>query len=167
MDRLILFRHGKAERDSASGSDFDRMLAPRGVAEVAAMARKLADLGLSPDLVLISPAARTKQTWEAAEPALAEAEIRYESDLYNAEARGVRQVVERAAAAPGIVMVVGHNPGLQDLAIAFLKESSAPRELVAQAERRFPTAAAAVFLIDSRGRPSFDGLFLPERGGEA
>lgn len=167
MDRLILFRHGKAERDSASGRDFDRALAPRGVADVAAMARNLADLGLSPGLVLVSPAARTKQTWEAAEPAFAEAEIRFERDLYNAEAGGVRRVVERAAEASGIVMVVGHNPGLQDLAVSLLKEGSAPRELVAQVERRFPTSAAAVFLIDSHGRPSFDGLLLPERGGEA
>jgi phosphohistidine phosphatase len=167
MDRLILFRHGKAERESASGADRDRTLAPRGVADVAAMARNLADLGFSPDLVLVSPALRTKQTWDAAEPAFAKAEIRYERELYNAEARNVRRVVERAAATPGAVMVVGHNPGLQDLAVALLREGSAPRDLVAQVERRFPTSAAAVFLIDSRGHHSFDGLFLPERGEEA
>jgi phosphohistidine phosphatase len=167
MDRLILFRHGKAERDSASGADFDRTLAPRGAADVAAMARNLAELGFSPDLVLVSPAARTKQTWEAAQTAFAGPEIRFERELYNAEAGGVRKVVARAAATPGVVMVVGHNPGLQDLAVSLLREGSAPRELVAQVERRFPTSAAVVFLIDSRGRPSFDGLFLPERGGEA
>jgi phosphohistidine phosphatase len=166
MDRLIIFRHGKAERDSVTGVDFDRPLAPRGVRDVAAMARKLADLGLKPDLALVSPAARTKETWDAAAEAFPDAQVRYERDLYNAEAGGVRQVVERAAATPGIVMVVGHNPGLQDLTVMLLKEGGAPRDLVAQAERRFPTSAVAVFLFDARGRPSFDGLMTPERGGD-
>jgi phosphohistidine phosphatase len=164
MDRLILFRHGKAERDSVSGVDFDRRLAPRGVKDAAAMARTLADLGLAPDLVLVSPAARTKETWEAAAPAFPQPELRYERGLYNAEARDVRQVVEHAAEAAGVMMVVGHNPGLQDYAIELLKEGSAPRDLVHQVERRFPTSVAIVFLIDSRGRPTFDGFMLPERG---
>jgi len=166
MDRLILFRHGKAERDSVSGLDFDRRLAPRGVHDAAAMARNLADLGLTPTLVLVSPAARARETWEAAAPAFPGADVRYEPDLYNAEAGGVRQVAERAEATPGAVMIIGHNPGLQDLAVDLLKEGSAPRELVAQTERRFPTSAAAVFLIDAHGRPSFDGLMVPERGGQ-
>jgi phosphohistidine phosphatase len=163
MDRLILFRHGKAERDSASGRDFDRRLAPRGVKEAAAQARVLADMGLSPDLVLVSPAARTRETWEAAAPAFAAPELRYERGLYNAEADNVRAVVETAADAPGVVMVVGHNPGLQDLAVELLKEGSAPRELVDQVARRFPTSVAVVFLIDSGGRPTFDGFMLPDR----
>jgi phosphohistidine phosphatase len=165
MDRLILFRHGKAERDSVSGVDFDRPLAPRGARDVAAMAQRLADLGLAPKLVLVSPAARTRETWAAAEPAFPGAEVRSEPALYNAEAGGVRQAVERAAGdTTGALMVVGHNPGLQDLAVALLREGGSPPELVAQAERRFPTSAAAVFLIDSRGRPAFDGLLAPERG---
>lgn len=163
MDRLILFRHGKAERDSASGFDIDRRLAPRGVKEAAAQARLLAEMGLSPNLVLVSPAARTKETWEAAAPAFAPPELRYERGLYNAEADNVREVVETAADTPGVVMVVGHNPGLQDLAIELLREGSAPRELVDQVARRFPTSVAIVFLIDSRGRPTFDGFMLPDR----
>ena len=46
MERLILFRHGKAEPDSESGDDFDRRLAPRGERDSAAMGATLADLGL-------------------------------------------------------------------------------------------------------------------------
>lgn len=166
MDRLILLRHGKAERDSASGADFDRKLAPRGVKDAAAMARNLADLGLSPDLVLISPAVRTKETWDAAAPAFAQPELRYDRGLYNAEAENVRDVIERAADVPGTVMVVGHNPGLHDLAIELLQEASAPRELVDQVARRFPTSVAIAFLIDANGRPAFDGFMLPERGDD-
>ena len=69
MDRLILMRHGKAERDSKSGEDFDRKLTDRGVRESAAMAANLADLGLVPDIALVSAAQRTRETWAAAQGA--------------------------------------------------------------------------------------------------
>ncbi|WP_374469856.1 histidine phosphatase family protein [Phenylobacterium sp.] len=165
MDRLILFRHGKAEPDSASGDDFDRRLAPRGVSESAAMGETLADLGMKPDLALVSSAARTRETWAAAEPAFAGAEVRFENELYLADAGFVRQAAEKAGRECRTVLVVGHNPGLQELAVDLLTEGKAPPALVARAARNFPPAAAAVFLIDANGRPSFDGLFYPERGG--
>lgn len=164
MDRLILFRHGKAEHESASGEDFDRPLAARGASDSAAMAESLSRLGLIPDLVLISPAARTRETWAAAEAAFPQAEVRLEPDLYHADAGAIRRVAEAAGAGRRAVMVVGHNPGLQELAVDLLREGSAPASLVARAQRRFPTAAAAVFLIDTAGKPAFDGLFFPERG---
>jgi phosphohistidine phosphatase len=163
MDRLILFRHGKAEPDSASGEDFDRKLAPRGQRESAAMGKTLADLGLAPNLALVSPAARTRETWEAAEPAFPAAEVRFEDALYLADPGTVRRTAEAGRGGHGTVMVVGHNPGLQELAVALLTEGGAPPALVARAQRHFPTAAAAVFLIDGNGRPAYDGLFFPER----
>jgi phosphohistidine phosphatase len=165
MDRLILFRHGKAEHESASGEDFDRRLAPRGVRESAEMGETLARLGLTPNLALVSPAARARETWAAAEASFPKAEVRLEPELYNADPGAIRQAAEAAGRAGATVMVVGHNPGLQELAVRLLMEGSSPPALVARAQRQFPTAAAAVFLIDSNGRPSFDGLFFPERGG--
>jgi len=165
MDRLILFRHGKAQAESASGDDFDRQLAPRGVRESAEMAETLARLGLVPDLAVVSPAARARETWAAAEAAFPGARTQLEPELYNAESGAVRQVAEAAGRGVATVMVVGHNPGLQELAVRLLIEGSAPLALVAKAQRQFPPAAAAVFLFDANGRPSFDGLFFPERGG--
>lgn len=165
MDRLILFRHGKAEHESASGEDFDRRLAPRGVRDSAEMGETLARLGLTPDLALVSPAARAQETWAAAEASFPKAAARLEPDLYNADPGAIRHAAEAAGRACATVMVVGHNPGLQELAVRLLMEGSAPPALVARAQRQFPTAAAAVFLIDSNGRPAFDGLFFPERGG--
>ena len=165
MDRLILFRHGKAEHESASGEDFDRRLAPRGMRDSAEMGETLARLGLVPDVALVSPAARARETWAAAEAAFPKAEVRLEPDLYNADPGAIRQAAEAAGQACATVMVVGHNPGLQELAVRLLMEGSSPAALVARAQRQFPTAAAAVFLIDSNGRPAFDGLFFPERGG--
>lgn len=163
MDRLILFRHGKALLDSESGDDFDRRLAPRGQRESQAMGESLADLGLKPDLALVSSSARTRETWAAAEPAFPGAEVRYEDELYHADSLAVRHAAESAGKTHGTVMVVGHNPGLQELAVRLLTEGSAPPSLIARAQRDFPPAAAAVFLIDANGRPSFDGLFFPER----
>jgi phosphohistidine phosphatase len=165
MDRLILLRHGKAEPDSESGDDFDRRLAPRGADESAEMARELAHLGFQPEVVLVSPAARTRDTWAAAEAAFPGAEVRVDDDLYHASSGTLRQAVAVAAAGEGCrtLMVVGHNPGLQELTVQLLQEGAAPVALVARAQRNFPTAAAAVFLFDGNGRPHYDGLFYPGR----
>ncbi len=163
MDRLILFRHGKAEGESASGEDFDRRLSPRGGRESGAMGAQLADLGFAPDVVLISPSARTRETWAAAEPYFPKAQALFEPELYHADSGAIQREAQRAGERVGTVMVVGHNPGMQELTVRLLMEGSAPATLVERARRQFPTAAAAVFLFDDNGRPAFDGLFFPDR----
>jgi phosphohistidine phosphatase len=164
MDRLILFRHGKAEPESASGEDFDRRLASRGVAESAETGEALARLGLVPDVALVSPAARTLETWiAAAEAAFPKTELRLDPDLYHADSGAIRRAAEAAGQDCGTLMVVAHNPGLQELTVRLLKEGSSDPGVIARAQRHFPTGAAAVFLIDANGRPAFDGLFFPER----
>jgi|SRR5579859_1299416 len=164
MDRLILLRHGKAEPESASGEDFDRKLSPRGCRESTEMGVQLADLGFQPDVVLVSPAARTRETWAAIEASFPKARAQFDEELYHADSGSVRREAQRAGGSVGTVMVVGHNPGLQELAVQLLTEGSSPSSLIIRAVRQFPTAAAAVFLFDLNGRPSFDGLFFPERG---
>ena len=163
MDRLILLRHGEAERDAPSGDDFDRRLAARGIVASAAMGATLANLGFCPDVALVSAAARTRETWEAVGAAFPQAQVRFEDSLYLAEPERVRALAVAAGAACGTVMVVGHNPGLQDLTVHMLREGGAPPALIAKAQNGFPTAAAAVFLFDHAGRPSYDGLFFPGR----
>ncbi|TAL36976.1 MAG: histidine phosphatase family protein [Phenylobacterium sp.] len=163
MDRLILLRHGKAEPDSESGEDFDRRLAPRGVQESAEMGARLADMGFQPQVALVSPAARAKATWESAQAAFPNAETRFLDHLYHADSETIRRAAEEAGASVATVMMVGHNPGMQELTIRLLQEGAAPSGLIAKAQRNFPTAAAAVFLFDSNGRPQFDGLFYPDR----
>ena len=163
MDRLILFRHGKAEPESASGEDFDRRLSPRGGRESGMMGAQLADLGFAPDVVLISPSARTRETWAAAEPYFPKAQALFEAELYHADSGSIQREAERAGRGAGTVMVVGHNPGIQELTVRLLTEGSAPATLVERARRQFPTGAAAVFLFDGAGRPAFDGLFFPDR----
>lgn len=163
MDRLILFRHGTAEAESASGEDFDRSLTERGVKESAEMGATLANLGMVPDLALVSPAARARETWDAAAAHFPAARFQLAPELYNADPATVREAADAAGRGCRTLMVVGHNPGLQDFTIQLLKAGGSPPPLVARAQRQFPTAASSVFLIDANGRPAFDGLFFPER----
>jgi phosphohistidine phosphatase len=165
MDRLILFRHAKAESDAESGDDFDRPLAPRGRREARQMGEQLAAKGYVPDLVLVSPSLRTRETWEIARESLPQVEMRFEPSLYNAEASAIRRLAEAAGRGRGAVAVVAHNPGLQELAVRFLLEGAAPSSFIARAQRKFPPAAVAVFEFDAAGRPVADGLLYPEKEG--
>lgn len=165
MDRLILLRHGKAESDSETGDDFDRRLASRGEFESSDMGARLADMGFAPDVALVSPAARAKATWEQAGAHFPKAQTRLDAHLYHADSAAILREAQKVLREDGCstVMVVGHNPGLQELTVALLQAASAPHSLVTRAQNNFPTATAAVFLIDDHGRPQFDGLFFPNR----
>ena len=165
MDRLILLRHGKAEPDSDTGDDFDRRLASRGVTESDSVGRQLSDyIGPNLRVALVSPAARARGTWEAASAHFPGAETRFDDDLYHADSSVIRREAMAALQdGGGQVIVVGHNPGLQELTVQLLREGGAPPSLVQRAMTNFPTATAAVFLIDLNGRPHFDGLFHPDR----
>lgn len=163
MDRLILLRHAKAEGDAPSGDDFDRPLAPRGRREAEAMGERLAAKGLRPDVVLVSPALRTRETWEIIEAALPGAEVRLTPGLYNADVGVIRRLAEAAGEERGVVMVVAHNPGLQDLTVRLLREGAAPAAYLARAQRAFPPAAVSIFDFDAAGRAVAEGLIYPER----
>ena len=167
MNRLILLRHGDAERESQTGDDFQRALSSRGVGEARRMGETLAELGMVPDIALVSAARRTRETWAALAPSFPGVEARFDDALYLAEASVIRRAAEAAAAKAGgaSVLVVGHNPGLQELAIRLLVEGSAGGAMIGRAQAGFPTGAAAVFLIDAAGRPHYDGLFYPRDRG--
>lgn len=160
MDRLILLRHAKAERAAPSGDDFDRPLSTGGQVDAAAMGRMLAAAGVVPAVVLVSSALRTRQTWEAVQPALPEARARFEPALFHADAETVLGLAVRAGA-DGAVMVIGHNPGLHDLALRLAVEADDASEL-ARIRRGFPPASAAAFVFDANGRAAGARLFLPD-----
>jgi len=144
MDRLILLRHGKAEAEAPTGQDFDRVLTGRGRRDAALIARELAEAGQTPDLVLVSPAARAKQTWEEAAPFFPEAQAQWVPALYHIDPQGILDLAFEQA--PRAVMVVGHNPGLGELA-AYLAQEAGGGQLMS-----FPTAAAAVVDFAAEGR---------------
>jgi phosphohistidine phosphatase len=159
MKRLILFRHGKAEGQAESGEDFDRALADRGLAEAAAMGRLLAKAGLVPDLALVSPAVRTRQTWEMAAPSFPDVRLQFAPSLYESNVHNIRALAQAATA--DAVMVVGHNPGLQELAVRLMQEAGA-EDAAMRGRMRFPPASVAAFDFDAAGKPTHLGLFYPE-----
>ncbi|MFM1958488.1 MAG: hypothetical protein RL588_5 [Pseudomonadota bacterium] len=161
MDRLILLRHGEAEAGSETGGDFGRRLTARGREASAAVASALADVGLIPDLALVSAAVRTRETWAAMSGLLPGCEVRFEEGLYLAEAPEMQRQV-RSAGAAGVILLVGHNPGLQELAEALMVEASGPSDTLSRIRSGFPTSAAVAFAFDANGRPAFDGFFQPD-----
>ena len=161
MNRLILLRHGDADRDSATGGDFDRALSAGGLAEVSAMGLTLVAMGLVPDLALVSSAARTRQTWAELATVFPGTRVEFDNGLYLAEAESIAQILNGDPGDCDTLMVIGHNPGLQELALSLLLTANAPASAISRVQTGFPTAAAAVFLFDVEGRPTSDGLFYP------
>jgi phosphohistidine phosphatase len=143
MLTLCLLRHAKAGSDKPGVRDIDRVLAPRGRSAAPRIGRFIADHHMEPDLVLCSTAERTRET---AGLVLAEfshrPEVVYTEDLYLAEPEQIRAVIESRSQGRKRIMVIGHNPGLQELA---LELAGAGRRADLEAIRmKFPTAGLAV-----------------------
>lgn len=118
MLRLVLLRHGKSSWDDARLDDFERPLAPRGLRNVPEMGRRLARRELVPDLVVSSPAVRALATARgvARELGYREDRIREAPELYLASPDEILTVIRDTPAGVGTLMIVGHNPGLTELA---------------------------------------------------
>jgi len=165
MHRLILMRHAKTERATASGLDRDRALSPRGMDDAVLMGRILADKGLRPDLALVSSAVRTRQTWDAVQEALGDVEVRIEPRLYDASPDTLRRLVQDAEDQAGCLLVMAHNPGVQLLALEYLTESAASPSVLERMGGGFATGAAAIFEVDVAGRCAYDGFLTPKAFG--
>ena len=163
MRRLILFRHGKAEAAGPSGGDRERPLAERGIADSAVTAQWLSESGVIPDLVLISPSVRTRETWDAALPWFPQARVEASERLYLAAPETIRDVVEEASDKADTVMVIGHNPGLQELGVELVADGGAPRPQASRMQDGFPTAAAWVFRMRSFIEAALEAVYEPPR----
>ena len=115
---VVLVRHAHADWPLYSGRDFDRPLTPRGEEEAREAARALRRAGVTPALLLASPAKRTRQTADAIarEFVLADTQIRFIDILYNAGAAELEAEVRAAAQEGQPVVLVAHNPGISQLA---------------------------------------------------
>ena len=117
MRQLLLLRHAKSSWEDASLADHARPLNARGQLAAAAMRRVMQGLGLQPDLVLVSSARRTMQTLEALEPWDETPLIEPMDGLYLAGAEQMLKVLRDTAETVRSVLLVGHNPGLHELAV--------------------------------------------------
>jgi len=166
MERLILMRHGKAERHAQNGGDFERTLADSGRADAAVMARVLVAAGVAPDLLLVSSARRTRETAERIAPNFPAARVEHLRDLYHAEPEDVVQVIEAYAESAATVMVVGHNPGLHELALRLALQGVATPIQTNKLRSRFPTSTTVVFGWSDQG-PALEHLFYANENGGA
>lgn len=160
MRQLLLLRHAKSSWDDPSLPDHARPLNARGRQAAQAMAAAMHELGLAPDVVLVSSARRTLQTLEAVSPFPDSPLIEPMDDLYLAPWPRLLDTLRRAPETARSVMLIGHNPGLQDLGLAMIGAAGMAGRPAAAARRMaesFPTCALAEFGIASPWRDLSEG----------
>ncbi|MGD2062394.1 MAG: histidine phosphatase family protein [Nitrospirota bacterium] len=140
--QLIVLRHGKSDWASGAAVDFDRPLAQRGRRAAKRMGKWLRAERLVPDHVASSPAERARQTAVRVCRAagLKEAAISFYPEIYLADVEDLLAVLAACPADASRVMVVGHNPGLEEL-VAYL---AAGDVAIPPGGKLLPTAAVAI-----------------------
>ncbi|MEP6698078.1 MAG: histidine phosphatase family protein [Pseudonocardiales bacterium] len=146
MRHLVLFRHGKAESDETD--DAKRSLTLRGSFDATAAGRWLAARSLAIDRVVVSPARRAQQTWEAAAAEMPGVPEPVSDDrVYRNTVEDLMAVIGDTPPAVTGLVLVGHNPSIQELAQTLddgAGEAAARRSL----GNGFPTSGIAVFAVD-------------------
>jgi phosphohistidine phosphatase len=165
MLTLSLLRHAKSSWSDARLKDMERPLNARGEKAAPRMGRFMARRGLAPELILCSPALRTRQTLEAVLPFLAGApRIAYEEELYLGAPSALIKRIRKIEAPVAHAMMVGHNPGLHGLAQELA--GSGQEEDLAALKEKLPTAGLAVVVFAaaswSKVRPGAGHLELLE-----
>jgi phosphohistidine phosphatase len=142
VKRLILIRHAKSARP-AGVPDQERPLAPRGRDDARLLGGYLEREMLLPDLVLVSTSARTRQSWDLLVQGLgAVPSLRFDERLYDAPSTRLAAVVAETQGEVRTLLLVGHNPGLADLAHRLAGHGD--RYALARMRGKFPTSALAV-----------------------
>jgi phosphohistidine phosphatase len=119
MKQLFLLRHAKSSWDDPDLVDHDRPLAPRGRRAVKLIAEHLGREGVRPALVLCSSARRTRETLDGIVPALSEGlSVQIERELYAASEQSLLDRLRAVDDGIESLMLIGHNPGLQQLALS-------------------------------------------------
>jgi phosphohistidine phosphatase len=147
--RLLMFRHAKAEKGAPGTRDRDRPLAGRGLKDAPRMGAFMAHHGFIPDYALVSPARRTRETWEGLASELPKGTPVYFDDrLYDATPEAIIAALRETSADVGTLLVVGHNPGLHEAAKRLI--ASGEVEARERLNEGLPTSGLAV--IDFPGR---------------
>lgn len=147
---MLLLRHAKSDWGKET-EDHDRPVSARGKKAAPQMALYMRDKGYEPAQVLSSSARRTKETLELLLPKWrSKPNVRYERALYLADWPRLLSAV-RTAKASSPLLLVGHNPGIEQLAIALALQPKTPAERarVQRLAQKFPTAALAVLDFDA------------------
>ena len=148
--QLLLMRHAKSSWDDPKLSDHARPLNARGRGAAIAMRNVMRDLGLEPDLILVSSARRTLQTLAALEPWNETPIVEAMDGLYLASGAALLATLNSTAETARSVLLIGHNPGLHELAmiLAGAHAFTDPGPDLRRLADGFPTGALAEFAID-------------------
>ncbi len=146
MPHLILLRHAKSDWGDPTLDDFDRPLAARGKRAAPLIGKWLAKKKWCPDLVICSSAQRARETLDLVLPALpSEPEVRYLKSLYLASPSAMIRILQRQPEETRSIMLVAHNPGMENLARYLAAEARGPA--MDDMSEKFPTAALAHFKL--------------------
>ncbi len=149
MRRLLILRHAKSDWPSGL-TDFDRPLAARGRVAAPLMGRYMKSEHLLPDFAIVSSARRTVETWALIEQELGEkVPHRFERRIYEAPYEQLLEVVRAVPAEVRTLLLVGHNPGSEELASAMT--GFGDRFAAQRMQRKFPTAGLAVIDFEAEG----------------
>ena len=147
MKRLAILRHAKSSWADAGMDDFDRPLNDRGRKAAGRIGEELKARKLRFDLVLASSAARVRETIAGVgEEYEFGSDVRFDDELYGASAEMLFAVVRALPEKMISVLIVGHNPGLEQVVAALTRNDAAG--LRARIAKKFPTAALAVIELD-------------------
>ena len=144
MKRLYLLRHAKSDWGTPGLRDHDRTLAPRGHRAAPIVARYMAANDLRPSLVIVSSATRARETLGYFDDVTKDATVQVEPAVYGADVGDLLGLIGRVADDMDSLLLVGHNPTMQDLALTLA--SGGPGAEAAHA--KFPTAALAILDLD-------------------
>ena len=153
MRRLMLLRHAKSDWSTPGQRDQDRPLNARGREAAPKMGAYMVRHALNPDLIIASPAKRVTETLDLVLAAFdRRPKLRSEAAVYEAGPNALLDVVKQTPPAVHSLLLVGHNPGLGELAALLIAsgEVEARQRLI----EKFPTAALAVidFALDDWGK---------------
>jgi phosphohistidine phosphatase len=154
MHQLILLRHAKAAPEAPGLSDHERPLTEAGRRAATAIGQAMRKSGLTPDVVLVSSALRTQETFAALEAAGVWDEwpnMDSVPTLYMATGYQIRDTLRELNETVRSALVIGHNPGLHELAVALAGPAN-PRPELARLQEGYPTAALTEFLVTTTWR---------------
>jgi phosphohistidine phosphatase len=145
MSRFFLLRHARASWPQPGNKDFDRQLTDGGRENAARLGTAMVKSGFYPDAILCSPACRAVETWDEISPNFPGVPLTQSKALYDGDANSYLSLI-RAAGEASNLLVIGHNPMLEDLALALsVNHDRKSRENLLTG---FPTCGLAVFDVD-------------------
>jgi phosphohistidine phosphatase len=145
MRTLHLLRHAKSSWKDPNLDDHDRPLNKRGRQTAKLIAAYFRLAKIAPDLVICSTAVRARQTLDPIAKTRKSAKVVIEREIYEGMEQTLWEQLRNLPKRPKCVLLIGHNPGLQDLALALADASSG--ELLTSLKDKFPTGTIASFRV--------------------